>query len=78
MENERMSASEAGLTGRTIEGKEKEEFAVELGEYVAGLEAALADPDLPAEDRAEMEEQLAALKDSQEAVRDGGAVRVEV
>lgn len=77
MEGEKMPEMETGLTGRTVEGKEREEFVDELGEYVAGLEAALADPDLPDEDRADLEEQLAALKDSSEAIKDGGAVRIE-
>jgi hypothetical protein len=69
---------EAEQKGRTIEGKEKEDFVGELAAYIEGLEAALADPDLDDEMREELEMQLEGLKDSQEAIEDGEPVKVDV
>jgi len=64
------------LTGeKVLEGEEWEKFSRELTEYISGLEAALVDPDLPEDDRADLEAQLAALKDSQEAIAAGGEVK---
>jgi hypothetical protein len=73
---ERYVPPEARDAARTIEGKEKEKFQADLAEYITGLETALQDPDLTEEDRAELEEQLAGLRDSQEAIEDGGPVKV--
>jgi len=71
--------SPEALTGeRLLAGAERERFSRELAEYVSGLEAALVDPDLPEEDRLELEEQLAALRDSQEAIARGGEVREKI
>ena len=67
------------LTGeKALAGEEREKFSRELTEYVSGLEAALADPDLTEDDRADLQEQLAALKDSQEAIAEGGEVREKI
>ena len=62
---------------RVIEGEEREKFSKELTEYISGLEASLADPDLAEDDRADLEVQLAALKDSQQAIAEGGEVKVK-
>lgn len=60
---------------RVLDGKEREIFVGELATYIAGLEAMLADSNLPIEERNELEEQLAALKDSHEAIGEGGDVK---
>lgn len=62
----------------TLEGPELEKFTRGLGEYIDGLAAALEDPDMVAEDRAELEEQLKELRDSHEAISAKlGPVRVK-
>ena len=61
---------------RTLEGDERERMVEDLTAFIEGLEAALADPDMPAEEREEMEEELRQLKDSQEGADEGGAFRV--
>ncbi len=61
---------------RILEGKEREQFAEELGGYIEGLEAALQDPDLFDDERVELEIQLEGLKDSQDAIQQGGEIRV--
>ncbi len=60
---------------RTIEGEEREKFIKELQEYIEGLETALSDPDLPEGERADIEEQLAGLKDSYEQAQAGGEIK---
>ncbi|MEK7189872.1 MAG: hypothetical protein AAB666_02725, partial [Patescibacteria group bacterium] len=50
----------------------REKFIADLGEYIVGLEAALADPDLPEEDQSDLQEQLDGLRDSFEAAQAGG------
>jgi len=77
IDGEKFVPAEAMREGRALESGEKEAFARELAEYLTGLEAALADPDLAEEDRAELAEQLEALKDSQQAIAEGGEVRVK-
>lgn len=64
------------LNERVLEGAEREKFIADLGEYIVGLEAAIADPDLPEEERSELQEQLDGLRDSYEATQAGGAVKV--
>ena len=61
--------------GRTLEGKEKEEFTAELNGYIEGLESAIAEPDLDEEDKEELLQQLADLKDSLEAISAGGQIK---
>lgn len=67
---------EALLNERVLEGSEREKFIADLEEYIVGLEAAMADPDLSEEERPELQEQLDGLKDSYEAAQAGGAVKV--
>jgi len=68
---------EAPPSERPLEGEEREKFSRELADYVAGLEAALHDPDLSEEDRTDLEAQLEALKDSRQAISEGGEIRVK-
>ena len=68
---------EARQIERVLEGAEREKFIQETEEYINGLEAALADPDMPEEERAELTEELAGLKDSLEAMQqEGGEIKV--
>lgn len=76
MNTEKFILQEALLNERVLEGAEREKFIADLGEYIVGLEAALADPDLPEEERSDLQEQLDGLKDSCEAAQAGGAVKV--
>lgn len=62
---------------RVLEGEDRERFLAELSEYAAGIEAALQDPDLSDDDRAELEEQLAGFRDSLEAAEAGGPITVK-
>lgn len=61
---------------RVLEGAEREKMIAELEEFISGLAAALEDPDLPEEDRAEMQAQLDGCQDSLEAARAGGDFKV--
>jgi hypothetical protein len=63
--------TKSGL-GRKLEGAERQREEDELREQIAGLEAALSDPDLDDETRAELEELLEPLKDSLSASEAGG------
>lgn len=62
---------------RVLEGEERERFLADQREYITGLEAALADPDLDDETRAELTEQLGALKDSLEAAEAGREIAIK-
>ena len=64
--------------GRTLEGREREKELEGMREFVAGLEAMLADPDFPDEDKAELQEELDELRDSLEAFEAGGDFKVGV
>ncbi len=74
---EKLSRAEAEIWSpeRALEGERREKFVRDLNDFIAGLEAALADPDLPEDDRRELAEELAGFKDSQEAIEAGGAIR---
>lgn len=77
MTGERYIPPEARQTERILEGAEREKFIQETSEYILGLEAALAGPNMPAEERAELTEELAGLKDSLEAMQqEGGEIKV--
>lgn len=78
MEGGRRPEIECPPTGRTLEGRERKEFTDCLANVVAGLEAALSDPDLPEEDRRELEEELAGLRDSLEEIEAGRDIKVGV
>ncbi len=74
-EEEQFIPPEVLNEGRILEGEEREKFIRDLSDYIDGLESALTDPDLPEEDRAELEEELGGLKDSMEEIQQGGEVR---
>lgn len=77
MTGERYIPPEARPPERVLEGAEREKFIQETLEYIIGLEAALADPELDDELRAELTEELAGLKDSLEAMQqEGGEIKV--
>jgi hypothetical protein len=78
MERERGFEPEPARPGRLLEGREKERFSEDLSEFVAGLEAALSDPELPDDERRELEEELAGLRDSLEAIKEGGNIRAGI
>lgn len=77
MDNEKHIPTEALLNERVLEGAEREKFIADLGEYIVGLEAAMTDPDLPEEEKTDLQEQLDGLKDSYEAAQAGGTVKVK-
>ena len=77
MDTDRFVPPEALLNERVLQGAEREKFIADLGEYIVGLEAALADPDLPEEDQSDLQEQLDGLRDSYEAIQAGGEVKVK-
>jgi len=74
-EREESFTPEGEREGRTLEGKEKEAFTAELSGYIEGLESATVDPDLDEEDKEELLQQLADLKDSLEAISAGGQIK---
>lgn len=76
MDNKKYTPPEALLNERVLEGAEREKFIADLGEYIVGLEAALADPELPEEEKTDLREQLDGLRDSYEATQAGGEVKV--
>lgn len=77
MSAEKFIPPEARQIERVLTGAEREKFIKDLEEYIAGLEAVLADPDLSNEERTELEEQLAGLKDSYEASQAGGEIKMK-
>ncbi|KPJ86193.1 hypothetical protein AMJ57_00305 [Parcubacteria bacterium SG8_24] len=74
-ESERPPIPEERREGRTLEGEERERFAADLREYIDGLEAASADPDLDEETRDELRRQLDEFKDSSEAIEEGREIK---
>lgn len=76
MDTDKFIPPEALLNERVLEGAEREKFIADLEEYIVGLEATMADPDLPEEERSDLQEQLDGLKDSYEAAQAGGAVKI--
>ena len=68
--------TEGGTPMRILEGEKREEFRRGLTEFILGLETALADPDLPLDVRTELEEQLLALRESQEEIEAGRDIKI--
>ena len=69
--------SDAEARERTIEGAEREKLVEELAEYISGLEAVLADPDLPIDEYVVVEEVLEELREALQNAQSGGEIKIK-
>ena len=63
--------------GRVLEDAEREKLVEELAEYISGLEAVLADPDLPIDEYVVVEEVLEELREALQNTQSGGEIKTK-